>query len=292
MVIPLPANESINALPDEGRPLLVVIKWCVIGLWIFSFVLALFAPLSVLSSLGLAFFGTYLLAEDPQMSTCYQRIRETALGQCCGTGGLRMLMPFFLLGAINSFVDGLALIQMFSSYGWKTFNFIPVDVLLCIFLCEFTSSLASWRIIKMVLPVSQFENGRLDNLDPVPGQDTKSYQELQASLDPWEDLVLEVSRTPASVFEQRTSNRFKEQGTSSVARCQCSPPNSEKLATRCARNAQQRDSHSLFFVQHAMGQSHLDEQFNSLMVCDSVYVYIYIICVYLFMMYKYNFIIT
>lgn len=159
MVIPLPANESINALPDEGRPLLVVIKWCVIGLWIFSFVLALFAPLSVLSSLGLAFFGTYLLAEDPQMSTCYQRIRETALGQCCGTGGLRMLMPFFLLGAINSFVDGLALIQMFSTYGWKTFSFIPVDVLLCIFLCEFTSSLASWRIIKMVLPVSQFENG-------------------------------------------------------------------------------------------------------------------------------------
>jgi hypothetical protein len=28
----------------------VVIKWCVIGLWIFSFVLALFAPLSNLTS--------------------------------------------------------------------------------------------------------------------------------------------------------------------------------------------------------------------------------------------------
>eukprot|EP00438_Fugacium_kawagutii_P036589 Skav223941 [mRNA] locus=scaffold1465:245275:255192:+ [translate_table: standard] len=68
MVIPLPANESITVLPDEaganGIPgwvaeqlmsqlprrkwvqlAMVVIRYCVVGLWIFSFVLALFAPL-------------------------------------------------------------------------------------------------------------------------------------------------------------------------------------------------------------------------------------------------------
>ena len=32
---------------------------------------------------------------------------------------------------------------------------LQVDVLLCIFCCEFVSSLASWRIIKLVLPTGQ-----------------------------------------------------------------------------------------------------------------------------------------
>eukprot|EP00434_Breviolum_minutum_P015030 symbB.v1.2.013255.t1/scaffold879.1/size325971/2 len=79
--------------------------------------------------------------------------------QLAQTLAYRMLMPFFLLGAINSVVDGAALLQMFTTYGWNTFAFVPVDILLCIFLCELISSIASWRIIKMVLPMGQFENG-------------------------------------------------------------------------------------------------------------------------------------
>ena len=62
-------------------------------------------------------------------------------------------------------------------------------------------------------------------------------------------------------------------------RCQCSPPNSEKLALRVARaTTGQSQSDSL---QHAMGQSHLDEQFNSLMFCPSVCIYILYVCLFI-----------
>ena len=41
-------------------------KYCVFGLWTFSCIMFLFAPLSVLSGLCLAIFGTYLLAEETE----------------------------------------------------------------------------------------------------------------------------------------------------------------------------------------------------------------------------------
>ncbi|CAJ1383246.1 unnamed protein product [Effrenium voratum] len=159
MVIPLPANESITALPDEARRLLASTKYFVFGLWAFSIVLGIFSPLSAISTWCLAIFGTYLLHEDPQMSSCYDAIRSSAIGQCCGTGGLRMLMPFFLLGSINSMVDAASLIQFFSTYGWKTFEMIPVDALLGIFLCELSCSIISYRVLKLVLPTGPLADG-------------------------------------------------------------------------------------------------------------------------------------
>ena len=44
--------------------------------------------------------------------------------------------------------------------------FAEVDILLCIFLCELISSIASWRIIKMVLPMGQLLGW--DRMAPVP----------------------------------------------------------------------------------------------------------------------------
>ncbi|CAK9065980.1 unnamed protein product [Durusdinium trenchii] len=170
MVVPLPANESITALPDGGQPMLVLIRYAVVGLWVFSIFLVIISPLSALSQLGMAWLGTYLLAEDPQMSPCYARLRATALGQCCGDGGLRMLFPFFLLGAVNCLVDGATLIQIFSVNGWGSFKIVAVDALLGVFTFEFLGALASWRLVKMVIPMGGFaDNGALDGYRELPG---------------------------------------------------------------------------------------------------------------------------
>ncbi|CAJ1359191.1 unnamed protein product, partial [Effrenium voratum] len=72
---------------------------------------------------------------------------------------MRMLMPFFLLGSINSMVDAASLIQFFSTYGWKTFEMIPVDALLGIFLCELSCSIISYRVLKLVLPTGPLADG-------------------------------------------------------------------------------------------------------------------------------------
>jgi len=158
MVIPLPANsDSIQSLPEDARRLLGFTKYFVMGLWVFSFIFGIFTPLSALSTWCLAIFGTYLLSEDPQMSQCYEIIRNSSLGACCGTGGLRMLMPFFLLGFVNSLVDSASLIQIFSTYGWQTFKVIPVDALLGIWICEMACTLISWRVLKTILPLGPLE---------------------------------------------------------------------------------------------------------------------------------------
>ncbi|CAE6966827.1 unnamed protein product, partial [Symbiodinium sp. KB8] len=154
MVLPLPSTDSITSLPDDARRLLGHTKYFVMGLWGFGTVFAIFTPLSALSTWCLAIFGTYLLAEDAQMRPCYDLIRNSALGICCGTGGLRMLMPFFLLGFINSLVDGASLVQIFSTYGWHTFKLVPVDALLGIFVCELICTLITWRVLKTILPLT------------------------------------------------------------------------------------------------------------------------------------------
>eukprot|EP00930_Biecheleria_cincta_P008575 TRINITY_DN110057_c0_g1_i1.p1 TRINITY_DN110057_c0_g1~~TRINITY_DN110057_c0_g1_i1.p1 ORF type:complete len:193 (-),score=16.60 TRINITY_DN110057_c0_g1_i1:241-819(-) len=153
MVLPMVTNVgSISSLPPDVQALLAFSKYFVFGLWIFGLLFALFSPVSALSTMCLAIFGTYLLSEDPQMVNCYAVIRSTVIGQCCGHGGLQMLMPFLLLSAINTLMDSLQLVQVFTVYGVGAFKFIPVDLLLGIWVCEFASTAICWRVLKTIMP--------------------------------------------------------------------------------------------------------------------------------------------
>lgn len=167
MVIPMmsPAG-SIDELPDEVRPVLVKVKYCVVGLWVFGLLFFFFEPIGSMSTICLAVFGTFLLSEDPQMARCYGFLRE-GLGQCCGNGGLSMLTPFLVFSLVNSVVDGLQLAQLFSYIGREMLCLPPVDILICIWVCEFASAVFSWRVLKAVLPpMPEPGNG----YQPLPGR--------------------------------------------------------------------------------------------------------------------------
>eukprot|EP00931_Biecheleriopsis_adriatica_P118144 TRINITY_DN93600_c0_g1_i1.p1 TRINITY_DN93600_c0_g1~~TRINITY_DN93600_c0_g1_i1.p1 ORF type:complete len:214 (+),score=40.23 TRINITY_DN93600_c0_g1_i1:56-697(+) len=167
MVIPM-ANPGVNfaSLPEDAQRMLAMLKYPVIGLWFFGFLFALFSPFSALSTMALAIFGTYTLSEDAQMAQCYAIIRRSAIGQCCGTGGLQMLMPFVVLSGLNSVVDSMQLLQVFSQFGWASFKFPAVDMLIGIWACETTSTVLSWRVLKAVLP----NLAPLDGYQGLPGE--------------------------------------------------------------------------------------------------------------------------
>ncbi|CAE8634972.1 unnamed protein product [Polarella glacialis] len=167
MVVPMgmPMSGGLASLPDEARSLLQKTKYFVMGMWFFGLLFAIYSPISALSTLCLAIFGTYLLMEDPQMSNCYAIIRRSLVGQCCGTGGMQMLMPFLLLSAINTLVDSMQLIQLFSVYGVATFKFVPIDLLIGIWVCELGSTVLCYRVMKLVLPTMQ---GPLDAYQQLP----------------------------------------------------------------------------------------------------------------------------
>lgn len=167
MVLPLmpPNVGTIENLPPEVRSLLGKAKYFVIGLWVFGGIFFIFNPISALSTLCLAIFGTFLLSEDPALANCYSCLRESLIGQCCGNGGLQMLAPFLLLSAINSLVDGVEVVQLLSMYGFQVLQAPAVDLLLGIWICELGSTIISWKVMKAILPTI----APPDNYQQLPG---------------------------------------------------------------------------------------------------------------------------
>eukprot|EP00747_Dinoflagellata_sp_TGD_P167580 gnl/TRDRNA2_/TRDRNA2_192220_c0_seq1.p1 gnl/TRDRNA2_/TRDRNA2_192220_c0~~gnl/TRDRNA2_/TRDRNA2_192220_c0_seq1.p1 ORF type:complete len:223 (+),score=24.04 gnl/TRDRNA2_/TRDRNA2_192220_c0_seq1:80-748(+) len=156
MVIPLgsPGSQvSIESLPDEAKSLLVGVKWCVIGLWVFGLVLFfVYDSFDALSALCLAIFGTFLLSEDPHLATCYNSLRQSVIGQCCGNPGTPMLAPFLVFSFVNSVVDGLEITQAFTHYGKQTMTHPLVWLKIGISVCEVASTALSYRVLKIVAP--------------------------------------------------------------------------------------------------------------------------------------------
>eukprot|EP00429_Kryptoperidinium_foliaceum_P073129 CAMPEP_0176222126 /NCGR_PEP_ID=MMETSP0121_2-20121125/20073_1 /TAXON_ID=160619 /ORGANISM="Kryptoperidinium foliaceum, Strain CCMP 1326" /LENGTH=198 /DNA_ID=CAMNT_0017561329 /DNA_START=27 /DNA_END=623 /DNA_ORIENTATION=- len=164
-----PSASSITTLPEDVRQTLVHIKWCVFGLWSFGAVYFVLQPLSALSTLVLAIFGTFLLHEDPQMTPCYNSLREM-VGQCCGNGGMTMLAPFVVFSVVNAVLDGFQLAQLFYLFGGRMFTSPIVDILVGIWVFETAAAVLSWRVLKAVAPTL-----------PEPGGD---YQRLGGGAPP------------------------------------------------------------------------------------------------------------
>merc|ERR1740129_2093519 len=118
--------------------------YCVFAFWVLSAAQFIVQPIAALSTVLLAIFGTYLLQEDPQLAKCYEALRQSVLGQCCGSGGLAMLLPFLAFSSMSSLLDGVQLLQLFAVAGTAALAFPAVDVLLLIFAIESLSTVLSY----------------------------------------------------------------------------------------------------------------------------------------------------
>jgi len=74
-----------------------------------------------------AFIGTYLYHDDPIFVGLYRHFQQACI--CCGQGGMQFLLPYALLTFINSAIDSIQLLRIFSTFGMPIlffkYGFVP-----------------------------------------------------------------------------------------------------------------------------------------------------------------------
>lgn len=177
MVIPMPITQqgSILTLSDELRSKLNIVKYCVFLLWGLGVLQFFLQPISAFSTVILAIFGTFLLGEDPQMAKCFNILRDSVLGQCCGSGALAMLLPYMIFSSLNSVLDGMQLLELFTVGGLKVLTYPVVDVLFGIWVCELVSAVLSYQVFKATMPEMPDGGGGMQG---VPARGPAGYQPL------------------------------------------------------------------------------------------------------------------
>lgn len=158
MVIPIGAPLTLGIgstgdLDENSRRSLARVKYCVLGLWAGGLMrLLLGDPISAISTLLDASFGSFLLAEDPHLMCCYRILRDSLVGQCCGVPGIPMLPPFILFSAVNCIFDALLVSKDFSKHGLRARGVTNplVDVTIAVLICETLATIFAWSALKSI----------------------------------------------------------------------------------------------------------------------------------------------
>jgi len=155
MVVPMPMSQaggSINQLSPELREKLNTVKYTVLALWVLGVLRTILNPMSGLSTLILAILGTFLMSEDPQLANCYAMLRDSFLGQCCGSGGLAMLMPFLVFDGVSAVMDFMQVLT-FVTFGGMQILLNPLVLLtFLVLVAETVGTVCTYQVFKETMP--------------------------------------------------------------------------------------------------------------------------------------------
>jgi len=103
----MPAMRQFSeaSLSDEAKLHLRKIKFALILMMIGTGVRIMVGDLNCFVDVCAIIMGIFLLRTDPTFLTCYAFLVNSICRMCCSEGGLRLLVPFSLICAVNGFFN-------------------------------------------------------------------------------------------------------------------------------------------------------------------------------------------
>lgn len=103
----MPAMRQFSeaSLSDEAKLHLRKIKFSIVLMMIGTGVRIIVGDFNCFVDVCAIIMGIFLLRTDPTFVTCYAFLVNSICRMCCSEGGLRLLVPFSLICAVNGFFN-------------------------------------------------------------------------------------------------------------------------------------------------------------------------------------------